>query len=116
MVYIRSLGLLFEFDSMRFIYDIYTIELTRGVDRSCAVVYTVSYGLTRSLTVCTIANTIIHGYGTRVSSFKVVKTRLSRMHSNGPCVTRIRPRLVRLCVRFTRMANRISRVFCVRQA
>ena len=63
MVYIRSHRLLFEFDSIRFIYDIYTVELTRGVDRSCAVVYTVSYGLTRSLTVSTIANTIIHGYG-----------------------------------------------------
>ena len=43
-------------------------------------------------------------------------TRLSRIHSNGPSVTRIRPRLVRLYVRFTRVANRKSRVFCVRQA
>ena len=53
---------------------------------SCAVVYTVSYGLTwsnslvRSRTVshglsrsCTIANTIIHGHGTRVSFLKVLK-------------------------------------------
>ena len=42
--------------------------------------YTVSYGLTRSLAdshglsrSCTIANTIIHGHGTRVSFFKVLK-------------------------------------------
>ena len=77
---------------------------------SCAVVYTVSYGLLRSCT-------IIHGHGTRVSFFKSFKnhTRLSRIYSNGPSVTRIRLRLVRLYVRFTRMANRISRVFCVRQ-
>ena len=80
--------------------------------RSC----TVSHGLSRS---CTIANTIIHGHGTRVSFFKSFKnhTQLSRMHSNGPSVTRIRPQLVRLYVRLTvRMVNRISRVFCVRQA
>ena len=76
---------------------------------------TVSHGFSRS---CTIAYTILHGHGTRVSFLKVLKnhTRLSRIHSNGPSVTRIRPRLVRLNVRFTRMANRISRVFCVRQA
>ena len=82
---------------------------------SCAVVYTVSYGLSRS---CTIANTIIHGHGTRASFFKSFKnhTWLSRIHSNGLSVTRIRPRLVRLYVRFTQVANRISRVFCVRQA
>ena len=80
------------------------VELTRG--HSCAVVYTVSRGLLRS---CTIANTIIHGHGIRVSFLKVI-------YSNGPSVTRIRPRLARLYVRFTRMANRISRVFCVRQA
>jgi hypothetical protein len=68
------------------------------------------YGLSRS---CTIANTIIHGHGFK--SFKN-HTRLSRIQSNGPSVSRIRPRLVRLYVRFTRVANRISRVFCVRQA
>ena len=75
---------------------------------------TVSHGLSRSWT---IANTIIHGHGNRVGflSFKI-HTRLSRIHSNGPSVTRIRPRVVRLYVRYTRMANRISRVFCVRQA
>ena len=75
----------------------------------------VSHGLSRS---CTIANTIIHGHGTRVSFFKSFKnhTRLSRIHSSGPSVTRIRPRLGRMYVRFTRMANRISRVFCVREA
>ena len=66
----------------------------------------------------TIAYTIIHGYGTRVSFFKSFKnhTSLSGIHSNGPSVTRIRPRLVQLYARFTRMANHISRVFCVRQA
>ena len=53
-----------------------------------------------------------------VSVFKSFKnhTRLSRIHSNGRSETRIRPRLVRLYVRFTRMANRISRVFCLRPA
>ena len=76
---------------------------------------TVSYGLSRS---CTIANTIIHEHDTRGSYFKSFKnhTRFSRIHSNSPSETRIRPRLVRLYVRFTRMANRINRVFCVRQA
>ena len=92
---------------------------------SCEVVYTISHGLSRSCTVshglsryCTIAYTIIHGHGTCVSFFKSFKncTCLSRIHSNGPSVTRIRPRLVRLYVRFTQMAYRISRVFCVRQA
>ena len=79
---------------------------------------TVLYGLTSLTRSGTIANTIIHGHGTCVSFFKSFKnhTRLSRTHSNGLSVTRIRPRLVRLYVRFTRMANRISRVFCVRQA
>ena len=124
----RSHRILFEFDSIRFIYDIDTVELTRGVDFMCGCIYglvrshMVSHGLVRSRTVsngvsrsCTIANTIIHGHGTRVSFFKSFKnhTRLSRIHSNGPSVSRIRPRLVRLYVRFTRMANRISRVFCV---
>ena len=72
--------------------------------------HTVSHCLSRS---CTIANTIIHGQGTRVSFLKV---RLSRIHSNGRSVTRIRPRLVRLYLRFTRTANRNSSVFCLRQA
>ena len=85
--------------------------VSHGLSPSC----TVSYGLTLS---CTIANTIIHGHGTRVSFFKSFKnhTWLSRIHSNGPSITGIRPRLVWLYVRFTRMANHISCVFCVRQA
>ena len=120
-IYIRSHWLLFEFNSIRFIYDIDTIELTRGVYFMCDCIdslvqlHTVLYCFSRS---CTIANAIIHGHGTRVSFFKSFKnhTRLSRIHSNGPSVTRIRPQLVRLYVRFTRMANHISRVFCVRQA
>ena len=75
----------------------------------------VSHGLSLS---CMITNTIIHGHGTRVRFLKVLKnhTRLSQIHSNGPRVTWIRPPLVWLYVRFTRMANRISCVFCVRQA
>ena len=57
---------------------------------------TVAHGLSRSCTVShflsrywTIANTIIHGHGTRVRFSKVLKnhTRLSRIHSNGPSVT-----------------------------
>ena len=84
------------------------VELTRGVDFMCGCIYTVSYGLTRSLTVS-------HGLVRSLKSFKN-HTRLSRIHSNGPSVTRIRPRLVRLYVGFTRMANRISRAFCMRQA
>ena len=82
------------FDSIRFIYDIDTVELTRGVE-FMAVVYTVShglsslvrpsYGLTRSLTVLYDRN---YDY-TRTwhpcqffKSFKI-HTRLSRIHSNG---------------------------------
>ena len=42
------------------------VELTRGVDFMCGCIY----GLLRS---CTIANTIIHGHGTRVSFLKVLK-------------------------------------------
>ena len=117
-----------DFCSSSIQYDLYTIltRLSSLVEwTSCAVVYTVSYGLSLSCTVahglsrsCTIAVTIIHGRGSRVSFFKSFKnhTWLSRIHSNDPSLTRIRPRLVRLCLRFTRMANRTSRVFCVRQA
>ena len=43
-------------------------------------------------------------------------TRLTRIYSNGPSVSRIRPRFIRLYVRFTRVANRVNRVFCVRRA
>jgi len=43
-------------------------------------------------------------------------TAFTDMYSNGPGVTRFRPRLVWLYVRFTRAANRESRVFCVRLA
>ena len=56
----------------RFIYDIDTVELTRGVYFMCGCIYglvrsrMVSHGLSRS---CMIANTIIHGHGTRVVSF-----------------------------------------------
>ena len=48
MVYIQSHRLLFELDSIRFIYnDIDTVEFTRAVDFLCGCIY----GLTRSLTV-----------------------------------------------------------------
>ena len=72
---------------------------------------TVTHGLIRSLI-------RLYTDMTPVSVFKSFKnhTRLSRIHSNGPSVTRIRPRFVRLYARFTRMANRISRLFYVRQA
>ena len=43
----RSQRLLFEFDSIRFTYDIDTVELTRGVDFMCGCIN----GLTRPLTV-----------------------------------------------------------------
>ena len=85
---------------------------------SCTGVYTVSYGLTRSLTVLYDR---LYDY-TRTSHpcqfFKSFKnhTRLTRIHSNGPSVSRIRPRFIRLYVRFTRVANRVNRVFCVRRA
>ena len=83
------------------------VVLTGEVDFMCGCIH----GLSRS---CTMANTIIHGHGTRVSFLKVLKIiQLSRIHSNGPSVTRIRPRLVRLYVRFTRMTNHISRMFCL---
>ena len=99
----------------------------------CAVVYRVSYGLTRSHTVSrgiVRSNTVSHGLvRSRIRLYTDMghvlaslffrfknHTRLSRIHSNVPSVSRIRPRLVRLYVRFTQMANRISRVFCVRQA
>ena len=49
--------LLFEFDSIRFIYDIDTVKLTRGVGFMCGCIYGVtrchtdSHGLVRSHTV-----------------------------------------------------------------
>ena len=93
-------------------HDFYSINwtftgFTYGLVRS----HTVSHGLVRSL---------IRLYTDRapVSAFYSFKnhTRLSRIHSNGRSVTRIRPRLVRLYLRFTRTANRNNRVFCLRQA
>ena len=85
-VYIRSHRLLFEFDSMRFIYDIDTVEFTGGVDLMCGCIYglvwshTVSHGLLRSRTdshglsrSCMVANSFIHGHCTRVRFLKVLK-------------------------------------------
>ena len=69
------------------------------------VVYMVSYGLTRSRKV---SHHLVRLY-TDMAPVSIFK-------SFGPSVTRIRPRLVRLYVRFTRVINRISRVFYVRQA
>ena len=76
------------------------------------------YGLTRCLTVLYDLLYYFTRTGHPCQFFKIFKnhTWLSRIYSNGPSVTWIRSRLVRLYVRFTRMANRISRVFCVRQA
>ena len=73
---------------------------------------TVSHGLVRSLI---RLYTDMAPVSVFFKSFKN-RTRLSKVHSNGPSVTRIRPWLVQLYVRFTRMANHIRRVFCVRQA
>ena len=92
-----------------------TVELTRGVDFMCGCIYglvhsyTFSHGLVRSL----IYDFTRTGHPCQFFKSFENQTRLSRIHSNGPSVTRIRSRLY---VRFTRMANRISRVFCVRQA
>ena len=53
----RSHKLSFEFDSIRFIYDIDTVELSRGVNFMCGCIYglvrphTVSHGLVRPHTV-----------------------------------------------------------------
>ena len=94
------------------------VELTRGVDFMCGCIYglvqshTVSHGLVRSLI---RLNTDMAPVSVFLKSFKN-HTRLSRIHSNGPSVTRIRLRLVGLYIRFTRMTNRIGRLFCVRQA
>ena len=93
------------------------VELTRGVDFMCGCIYglvrshTVSHGLVRSLIRLLTDMAPVSFF----LSFKN-HTRLPRIHSNGPCETQIRPGSVRLYVRFTRIANRISRVFCVRQA
>ena len=62
-----------DFCSSSIPYDLYTILTRLGslVEwTSCAVVYTVSHGLSRS---CTIVNTIIHEHGTRVSFLKALK-------------------------------------------
>ena len=74
---------------------------------------TVSHGLLRSLTVFYDREYEYTRSWHPCQFFKSLKNhnRLSGIHSNGPSVTRIRPRLVRLYVRFTRMVNRISRVF-----
>jgi len=85
----------------------------------CTVVYTVSNGLIRSHAISRgLVRPIIQPYTdmTFVPGFKSFKshTRLSQIHSDDPSVTRIRPRLVRLYVRFTRVASCVSRVFCVR--
>ena len=84
--------------------------VSHGLSRS----HTVSHGLSQS---CTIANKIIRTWHP-CQFFKSFKnhTQLSGIHSNGRSVTQIRPRSVWLYVWYTRMANCISRVFCVRQA
>ena len=90
------------------------VELTRAL----CFMYGRIYGLVRAHTVLYDR---LYDY-TRTSHpcqfFKSFKnhTRLTRIHSNGPSVSRIRPRFIRLYVRFTRVANRVNRVFCVRRA
>ena len=81
----------------------WSLVVLDGLVRSHTVLYDRLYDYTRTWHPCQF-----------FKSFKN-HTRLSRIHSNGPSLIRIRPRLVRLYARFTRMANRISRVFCVRQ-
>ena len=96
MVYTRSNRLLFEFDSIRFLYDNDTVELTRGVDFTCGCIY----GLVRSHTVChglvrvVRSHTVSHGLVRSLIDFtrtwhpcqffKSFKNhiRLSRIHSN----------------------------------
>ena len=77
--------------------------VSHGLVRSLTVLYDRLYDYTWTLHPCQF-----------FKSFKN-HTRLSRIHSIGPRVTRIRPRLVLLYVRFTQIANRISRVFCVKK-
>ena len=84
---------------------------SRTVSHGLVRSHTVSHGLVRSLI---RLYTDMAPVSVFLKSFEY-HTRLLRIHLNGPSVTRIRPWLVRLNVRFTRMANRISRVFCVRQ-
>ena len=94
-----------DFCSIRFIYDFDTVELTRAL----CFMYGCIYGLVRAHTVLYDR---LYDY-TRTShpcQFFKNHTRLTRIHSNGPSVSRIRPRFIRLYVRFTRVANR---VFCV---
>ena len=84
-------------DSIRFIYDFDTVELTRAL----CVMYGCIYGLVRAHTVITVLYDRLYDY-TRTSHscqfFKSFKkhTRLTRIHSNGPSVSRIRPRFIRL--------------------
>ena len=86
----------------------------------CGCIYSVSYSLARSRTVshglsqsCTIAIMIIHGHGTSVSFLKVFKSytafrdplEWTKCNSDKATVGLV------VCT-----ANRISCVFCVRQA
>ena len=82
---------------------------------SWTVVCTVSENLTPSLRVL---YDLLYDHTRIWHPYQVYKSfknhsQLSRIHSNDPSVTRIRPRLVRLYVQFTRVANRVSRVFYV---
>ena len=110
---LTGLSSLVEWTSCAVLY-IQSRTVSHGLSRSC----TVSYGLTRSLTVLYDRKYDYTRTWHPCQFFKCFKnhTWLSRIHSNGPSVTRIRPRLVRLYIQFTRMSNRISHVFCVRQA
>ena len=85
------------------------VELTRGMDFMCGCIY----GLVRS-------HTVSHGLVDRYQVFKSFKLEsytafmdtLEWPECNSDKAT-VGTKNVRLYVRFTRMANRISRVFCV---
>ena len=62
----HSCMFLHKIDSFWLGFTNFRTSYRESIKMACAVVYTVSHGLSRS---CTIANTIIHGHGTRVSFF-----------------------------------------------
>jgi hypothetical protein len=100
-------------DSIRFIYNLYTVGITRGLEfkYSCCLIrsHTVSNGLVRSLIRLYTDMTFVPVF----LSFKN-HTRLTRIDSNGLSVIRITLQLVRLHLWFTGWPS-ISRVFCWRR-
>ena len=95
---------------MHWLYD----DRFKTYVHTCEVnfMYGCIYGLIRSHALSHgLARQFIRSYTdmTSVPGFQSFKkhTRLSRIHSNSPSVTRIRLQLVRLYVRLTRVANRV---------